>query len=214
MLLRKNKKIVMKKFLKGKLDEITAIFQNIVDKSLEITDKKFGMFDILSKKFNYCSMHEDGFKPEIFLLSMISAKSKKMFAITDVPMALTCPYALEKFRLAIKSDEDIMTEGNVRNLINKDENYVYIVILSTDTKMNEVNIIRMYEQRTEIEEDFRQIKDQWDLATFTSTKYNYIMCHIAMLLLGYNIYSLFKGTEEGIEYINKSMKALEKKVLC
>lgn len=150
MLLRKNKKIVMKKFLKGKLDEIMAIFQNIVDKSLEIT---------------------------------------------DVPMALTCPDALEKFRLAIKSDEDIMTEGNVRNLINKDENYVYIVILSTDTKMNEVNIIRMYEQRTEIEEDFRQIKDQWDLATFTSTKYNYIMCHIAMLLLGYNIYSLFKGTE-------------------
>ena len=51
---------------------------------------------------------------------MISAKSKKMFAITDVGLALTSPYALEKLGLAIRTDkEEIMTEGNVRNFINK-----------------------------------------------------------------------------------------------
>ena len=36
------------------------------------------------------------------------------------------------------------------------------------------------------------------------------MCHIAMLLLGYNIYSLFKSTFEGLKYINRNMKAILK----
>lgn len=36
---------------------------------------------MLAENFNYCNMHEDGFKPEVFLLSMISAEAKKMFAI-------------------------------------------------------------------------------------------------------------------------------------
>ena len=50
---------------------------------------------------------------------MISAKAKKMFAIKDVGVALTSPYLLDKFKLAVKDDSSIMTEGNVRNFINK-----------------------------------------------------------------------------------------------
>lgn len=42
---------------------------------------------------------------ELFLLSMISVKSKKMFAITDVALALTSTYALEKLWLAIRTDK-------------------------------------------------------------------------------------------------------------
>ena len=119
MLLKKNQNIVEKNFSRGRIDELTVICPNIVDKSLEITDKKFGTFKILSDNFKYCNMHKDGFKPDIFILSMISAKAKKMFAITDVGMALTSPYALEKLNVAVKHDGDIMTEGNVWNLIDK-----------------------------------------------------------------------------------------------
>ena len=75
---------------------------------------------MIRQNFDYCKMHEDAHKAELFLLAMISAKSKKMFAITDVGLALTSPYALEKLGLAIRTDkEEIMTEGNVRNFINK-----------------------------------------------------------------------------------------------
>lgn len=91
-----------------------------------------------------------------------------------------------------------------------DEKYVYIVMLSTDVEMTAAEIVRTYEQRTEIEEDFRQIKDHWNLATFTSTKYDYIMCHIAMLLLGYNIFNMFKSTEIGAKYRNKNMSTIMK----
>ena len=101
--------------------------------------------------------------------------------------------------------KELVEDGN-----EEDEKYVYIVILSTDTKITASEIVRTYEQRTEIEEDFRQVKTQWNLATFTSTKYNYIMCHIAMLLIGYNIFSMFKSTEIGEQYRNKNMNAIMK----
>ena len=447
MLLKKNKKLVLDRFKKGEISDIQTICPHVFDTALEITDKKFDIFKIIKKNFNYCKMHIDAIKAEVFLLSMISAKSKKMFAITDVGLALTSPYALEKLGMTIKTDkEEIMTEGTVRNFINKvveyknkdtkeidkkksghlwieycnrvckdmlertenlnihildcvkipityenknyelstvvtyekekmrgyklgvlrrvtetggmlehiidgtikdsdltlvkeeitkidiikeneylimdrgfidikfitklvkkgikvitpakknmniyqtakdiaiennqwrkhpnikrngqeialveglegewiqkedrnkkpgkeknevikfnacvirieknnnkkiveelikDENeedgkYVYIVILSTDTKISAGEIIRIYEQRTEIEEDFRQVKTQWNLATFTSRKYNYIMCHIAMLLIGYNIFSMFKSTEEGAKYRNRNMGTIMK----
>jgi hypothetical protein len=447
MLLRKNKKIVVNKFNKGEINKIQTICPHIFDTALEVTDKEFGVFEIIKKNFDYCKMHQDAHQAELFLLSMISAKSKKMFAITDVGLALTSPYALEKLGLALRTDKaEIMTEGTVRNFINKvkvyedeektkadkkksghlwidycnrvckdmlektentnvhildcvkipvtfknknyelstvityekekmrgyklgvlrrvtetggmleyiidgtisdndlklvkeeiiqteiikeneylimdrgfadisfiselvkkgikiiipakknmniyqiakeeaikqniwkehpnskrkgqeialvtdlegewilekdknkkpgkeknkevnfnacviriektinknivdelaedeneeDEKYIYIVILSTDTEITESKIVRIYEQRTEIEEDFRQVKTQWDLATFTSTKYNFIMCHIVMLLLGYNIFSMFKSTELGAKYRNKDMSSIMK----
>lgn len=66
---------------------------------------------MIRQNFDYCKMHEDAHKTELFLLSMISAKSKKIFAITDVGLALTSPYVLEKLGLAIRTDrKEIMTE--------------------------------------------------------------------------------------------------------
>ena len=81
MLLRKNKKLVVENFLKGQIDEISTICPTVVDRAIEVTDKKFNIFQMLAENFNYCNMHEDRFKPEVFLLSMISAEAKKMFAI-------------------------------------------------------------------------------------------------------------------------------------
>ena len=70
---------------------------SIVDKMLEVIDKYFNMCEILEKNFNLCRMHEDGIKDIVFILSLISAKSKKMFAVKDVGVALTSPYLLEKY---------------------------------------------------------------------------------------------------------------------
>ena len=96
MLLRKNKKIVVNGFNKGKINDVQTICPHIFDKALEVADKQFGVFEMIRQNFDYCKMHEDAHKAELFLLAMISAKSKKMFAITDVGLALTSPYALEK----------------------------------------------------------------------------------------------------------------------
>jgi hypothetical protein len=67
--------------------------------------------------------------------------------------------------------------------------------------MKASHIIRTYEQRAEIEEDFRQLKDFWGLCDFTSTKYKFITCHLVAMIIGYNYYQMFKNSSAGAEYI-------------
>ena len=56
-------------------------------------------------------------------------------------------------------------------------------------------VIKTYELRPEIEEDFRQLKEFWQLEEFKSTKYDHMVFHIVMLLMGYMFYQLYKNTE-------------------
>lgn len=50
----------------------------------------------------------------------------------------------------------------------------YFVFVTTDLKKTAKQIIQTYELRPEIEEDYRQIKDFWQIEDFKSTKYNFI----------------------------------------
>ena len=90
----------------------------------------------------------------------------------------------------------------------EDNKYIYIVILSTNLELSASQIIRYYELRPEIEEDFRQLKDIWKICTFTSTKYVFVMCQICMTFLAYNLFNMFKTSESGKKYIGKSMKKI------
>lgn len=92
--------------------------------------------------------------------------------------------------------------------IYEDDKYIYLVITSTYTNLSASQIIRYYEMRPEIEEDFRQLKDIWKICTFTSTKYIFVMCQICMTFLAYNLFNMFKTSEEGIKYLYKSMKKI------
>ena len=88
---------------------------------------------------------------------------------------------------------------------------MYFVFATTDTSASASDIIRIYELRTEIEEDFRQLKDFWKLEDFKSTKYNVITFHIICVLLGYLFYQLYINSECGQQYLGKSLPVLLKK---
>ena len=77
--------------------------------------------------------------------------------------------------------------------------------MTNDVNLSCEEIIRLYETRPEIEEDFRQLKDFWGLNHYRSTKYNVISFVILISLLGYNFYQVFKESEEGKKYIGKSL---------
>ena len=64
--------------------------------------------------------------------------------------------------------------------------------------------------RTEIEEDFRQLKDFWKLEDFKSTKLNVISFHLVCVLLGYLFYQLYLNTEDGQKYIGKCLPVILK----
>lgn len=105
---------------------------------------------------------------------------------------------IEAAKKGAESEEDT-------DVVYEDEKYIYIVVVSTNTELTAGQIIRYYEMRPEIEEDFRQLKDIWKCCNFTSTKYVVIMCHIVMTFLAYNLFNMFKTSKKGKKYINKSM---------
>lgn len=98
-------------------------------------------------------------------------------------------------------NKQILSDGE---MISSDGKYAYAVILTNDIKLTGEEIIRLYEMRPEIEEDFRQLKDFWGLNTYHSTKYNVISFVMIASLLGYNLYQIYKESEEGKRYIGKN----------
>ena len=86
----------------------------------------------------------------------------------------------------------------------------YYVFMTTDMHKTARQIIRTYELRAEIEEDYRQIKDFWRLEDFRSTQYNYIAFHIVMTLIGYLFYQIFKTTDDGQKFGGKSLPVVIK----
>jgi hypothetical protein len=91
----------------------------------------------------------------------------------------------------------------------KDEEYY--VFVTTDLKKSAKQIISTYELRPEIEEDYRQIKDFWQIEDFKSTKHNFITFHIVTVLIGYLFFQLYKTMDEGRKYDGKSLPIAIKK---
>jgi len=89
----------------------------------------------------------------------------------------------------------------------------YYVFVTTDTSKTAKQIIQTYELRPEIEEDYRQLKDFWNLEDFKSTKIHVIAFHIACTLLGYLMFQLYVATEEGNSWSGKSLPIIIKKYI-
>lgn len=87
---------------------------------------------------------------------------------------------------------------------------MYFVFVTTDINASASEIVGIYEIRTEIEEDFRQLKDFWKIEDFKSTKYHIIVFHIICVLLGYLFYQLYINSKYGQQYLGKSLPVILK----
>lgn len=90
------------------------------------------------------------------------------------------------------------------------ETNAYSVFITTDTTVSAKQIIKIYELRPEIEEDYRQLKDFWKLENFKSTKLNMIAFHILTVLFGYLFFQLYTMTSNGEKYAHKSLPIILK----
>lgn len=91
-----------------------------------------------------------------------------------------------------------------------EETQSYIVFATTDFDKSAEEIVEIYDIRTKIEEDFRQLKDFWKLEDFKSTKLHVISFHLVCVLLGYMFYQLYLNTKEGIKYVGKCLPVILK----
>lgn len=89
----------------------------------------------------------------------------------------------------------------------------YFVFITTDITKSANDILKTYELRPEIEEDYRQLKDFWKIEDFKSTKLNVILFHVVCVLFGYLFFQLYTLFPEGAELLGKSLPVIIKNYL-
>jgi hypothetical protein len=85
----------------------------------------------------------------------------------------------------------------------------HLVLVTTDVKLNASWIVRHYEERPEIEQDYEQMKSGgWQLKRLSSTRYSEIVFYVLTVVLSYSLYHLFTNTQAGARFADKTRQAL------
>lgn len=85
----------------------------------------------------------------------------------------------------------------------------HLVLVTTDTRLKAPWIVRHYEERPEIEQDYQQMKSGgWQLKKLSSTRYSEIVFYILTVVLSYSLYHLFCNTRAGARFADKTRQAL------
>ena len=84
-----------------------------------------------------------------------------------------------------------------------------MVLVTTDQRLQGPWIVRHYEERPEIEQDYQQMKSGgWQIKKLSSTRYSEIMFYILTVVLSYSLYQLFANTRSGARFADKTRQAL------
>ena len=77
--------------------------------------------------------------------------------------------------------------------------------MTVDLELNASWIVRHYERRPEIEQDYEQMKSGgWQLQKLSSTRYSEIVFYVLTVVLGYSLYHLFANTQAGVRFADKT----------
>jgi hypothetical protein len=75
----------------------------------------------------------------------------------------------------------------------------HIVLVTTDLKLSASWMVRHYEERPEIEQDYEQMQSGgWQLKKLSSTRYSEIVLYVLTVVLSYSLYHLFANTQRGL----------------
>jgi len=85
----------------------------------------------------------------------------------------------------------------------------HIVLVPTDLELNAPWMVRHYEERPEIEQDYEQMKSGgWQLKKLSSTRYSEIVFYVLTVVLSYSLYHLFTNTQAGARFADKTRQAI------
>ena len=87
----------------------------------------------------------------------------------------------------------------------------HIGFATTDLSASAQQIIKTYQTRPEIEEDYRQLKSaSWSLEQFATTRLVQILWHVILTLLAYNLFEVYANTQEGRRFAGKTKQRIER----
>lgn len=110
-----------------------------------------------------------------------------------------------------KADSDL--EENKTCYYEDKDNY-YACIYTTDLTLDGKKIIELYEKRMKIEEQFKQMKSNFDLCKLTSTKYIFIVFQLLTTVTSLGLVQLFTLLEAGKQYKNEHLQTIIMKMDC
>ena len=85
----------------------------------------------------------------------------------------------------------------------------HIVLVTSDLELSASWIVRHYEERPEIEQDYEQMKSGgWQLQKLSSTRYSEIVFYVLTVVLSYSLYHLFANTQAGARFADKTRQAI------
>ena len=85
----------------------------------------------------------------------------------------------------------------------------YIVLVTTDLQLRAEWMVRHYEERPEIEQDYQQLKSGgWHLQKLSSTRYTEIVWYVLSVVMSYSLYQLFAKTQAGSRFAGKTRQAI------
>jgi hypothetical protein len=85
----------------------------------------------------------------------------------------------------------------------------HIVLVTTDLNLSAPWLVRHYEERPEIEQDYEQLKSGgWQLQKLSSTRYSEIVFYVLTVVLSYSLYHLFANTRAGARFADKTRQAI------
>jgi hypothetical protein len=85
----------------------------------------------------------------------------------------------------------------------------HIVLVTTDQELSASWIVRHYEERPEIEQDYEQMKSGgWQLKKLSSTRYSEIVFYVLTVVLSYSLYHLFANTRAGARFADKTRQTI------
>jgi hypothetical protein len=85
----------------------------------------------------------------------------------------------------------------------------HIVLVTSDLELRASWIVRHYEERPEIEQDYEQMKSGgWQLTKLSATRYSEIVFYVLTVVLSYSLYHLFANTRAGARFADKTRQAI------
>lgn len=105
--------------------------------------------------------------------------------------------------------EVALNAGVIRYYNEKKQKTAYIVLVTTDLELNGEWIVRHYEERPEVEQDYQQMKSGgWQLQKLSTTRYSEIVWYVLSVVTSYSLYQLFANTQAGSRFANKTRQAI------
>jgi hypothetical protein len=113
-----------------------------------------------------------------------------------------------------KKEGNLVEENDNKKYYYEDDKYCYALIYTTDTSKEGREILELYEKRMKIEDQFKQLKENWDLCKLTSTKYKFIVFQLLSTITSMGLVQLFTTLEAGKDFKNCFLKTIIMKLDC